>query len=233
VTHEPYYRGYDERYRRVYALGARTWRRPVVDDQLPRFVRACGLAPGDAIDLGCGEGIDAIRLAKRGWRVVGVDASPTAVRRARELASEKQVSVDFRAADVLHLAGLQAASFDLVLSIATLHMFVEAAHRRRYLREARRLLRPGGWLFIDVLARGRGRETRPVPAGEPIVYRISLGRHTRRVILPAVPSVRLSDADVRAALGDAGFLVRRLYRTGPPAQRRIIGWARKTGRCPP
>jgi SAM-dependent methyltransferase len=40
------------------------------------------LAPGRALDLGCGEGADAIWLARHGWEVVGVDVSPTALSRA-------------------------------------------------------------------------------------------------------------------------------------------------------
>ena len=47
---------------------------------------AGGLAPGRVLDLGCGEGADAIWLAQRGWAVTGVDISTTAVRRARQAA---------------------------------------------------------------------------------------------------------------------------------------------------
>lgn len=42
-----------------------------------------GLSPGRALDLGCGEGADAIWLAAHGWNVTGVDVSATAVERAR------------------------------------------------------------------------------------------------------------------------------------------------------
>ncbi len=41
-----------------------------------------GLAPGAALDVGCGEGADAIWLAERGWRVTGVDLSTVALQRA-------------------------------------------------------------------------------------------------------------------------------------------------------
>ncbi|GAB4003339.1 hypothetical protein GCM10029992_44610 [Glycomyces albus] len=48
---------------------------------------AAGLRPGRALDVGCGEGADAVWLAARGWRVRAVDIAPTALERAR-LAAE-------------------------------------------------------------------------------------------------------------------------------------------------
>jgi SAM-dependent methyltransferase len=50
------------------------------------------LAPGAALDLGCGEGADAVWLASRGWRVTGVDISPTALERAARHAAEAGVA---------------------------------------------------------------------------------------------------------------------------------------------
>ncbi|MFI9761620.1 class I SAM-dependent methyltransferase [Streptomyces sp. NPDC051963] len=45
---------------------------------------AADLRPGSALDLGCGEGGDAVWLASRGWRVTGIDISATALERAAE-----------------------------------------------------------------------------------------------------------------------------------------------------
>ncbi|WP_338037967.1 class I SAM-dependent methyltransferase [Nocardiopsis halophila] len=42
-----------------------------------------GLAPGRALDLGCGEGADAVWLAERGWHVAAVDISQVALDRRR------------------------------------------------------------------------------------------------------------------------------------------------------
>ena len=50
------------------------------------------LTPGRAVDLGSGEGADAIWLARQGWTVLGVDISPTAVTRARGAALEAGVA---------------------------------------------------------------------------------------------------------------------------------------------
>ncbi|CAM3451682.1 bifunctional 2-polyprenyl-6-hydroxyphenol methylase/3-demethylubiquinol 3-O-methyltransferase UbiG [Kibdelosporangium persicum] len=47
-----------------------------------------GLRPGTALDVGCGEGADAIWLAGRGWRVTGVDVSSVALDRAKQHSTE-------------------------------------------------------------------------------------------------------------------------------------------------
>jgi SAM-dependent methyltransferase len=71
------------------------------------------LAPGRALDVACGEGRNAVWLARRGWDVVAADYSPAALRKARDIAADAGVDVTFVEADATswHPAG----SFDLVL----------------------------------------------------------------------------------------------------------------------
>lgn len=76
-------------------------------------VEVTDLAPGRALDVGCGEGADAIWLAQRGWDVVAVDVSPLAVERARAAAQQAGVVVDWVCDDVLSTP-FPADSFDLV-----------------------------------------------------------------------------------------------------------------------
>jgi SAM-dependent methyltransferase len=71
------------------------------------------LAPGRALDVGCGEGADAIWLAVRGWVVTAIDVSDVALSRARTAAERAGVEVDWIGADAL-AAGVAARSFDLV-----------------------------------------------------------------------------------------------------------------------
>lgn len=59
------------------------------------------LAPGTILDVGCGEGADAIWLARRGWDVTAVDISAVAIERARAAAEAAGVTVVWRCADVL------------------------------------------------------------------------------------------------------------------------------------
>jgi SAM-dependent methyltransferase len=72
-----------------------------------------GLAPGRALDVGCGEGADAIWLARTGWTVVAIDISDVAVGRAREAAHLAGAVVEWVRGDALR-ASFPAGAFDLV-----------------------------------------------------------------------------------------------------------------------
>ncbi|MHB1582833.1 MAG: class I SAM-dependent methyltransferase [Acidimicrobiales bacterium] len=72
-----------------------------------------GLDPGTALDVGCGEGADAVWLARGGWTVTAVDISEVALSRARAAAARAGVDVEWLRADALQ-ASLPAGSFDLV-----------------------------------------------------------------------------------------------------------------------
>ena len=74
---------------------------------------AAGLVPGRVLDVGCGEGADAIWLAERGWTVTAVDVSEVALTRARDAAARAGVAVDWVGGDAFQ-AGMAARSFDLV-----------------------------------------------------------------------------------------------------------------------
>ena len=74
---------------------------------------AADLPPGRALDVGCGEGGDAIWLARQGWTVTAIDVSAVAVRRAQEAAERAGVTVEWLCGDALRTS-LPAGSFDLV-----------------------------------------------------------------------------------------------------------------------
>ena len=72
-----------------------------------------GLEPGRALDVGCGEGADAVWLAGRGWRVTALDVSEVALARGRAAAAAAGVDIEWVHAGLAE-AALAAASFDLV-----------------------------------------------------------------------------------------------------------------------
>ena len=71
------------------------------------------LVPGRALDIGCGEGADAIWLAERGWMVTAIDISAVAISRAKEAAGIAGVAVDWVTGNAQETS-FAAGSFDLV-----------------------------------------------------------------------------------------------------------------------
>ena len=102
------------------------------------------LAPGRAIDLGCGEGRNAIWLAERGWQMVGVDFSEVGLQKARELADARGVSVEWVAADLLEYRP-EPRAFDLVL---VFYLQLPADERQPILRAAVDAVAPGGTFLL-------------------------------------------------------------------------------------
>jgi SAM-dependent methyltransferase len=76
-------------------------------------VEVADLAPGRALDVGCGEGADAIWLAGLGWNVTAIDISDVALGRARAAAQRVGVSVEWICGDALS-PSLEGRTFDLV-----------------------------------------------------------------------------------------------------------------------
>ncbi|MFI6090904.1 class I SAM-dependent methyltransferase [Streptomyces sp. NPDC051218] len=105
-----------------------------------------GLTPGSALDLGCGEGGDAIWLARQGWRVTATDISRVALARAAEHADQAGVTdrVDWQHHDLG--ASFPAGSYDLV-SAQFLHSLHEMP-REQILRAAAAAVAEGGTLLI-------------------------------------------------------------------------------------
>ena len=104
------------------------------------------LPPGTALDLGCGEGGDAVWLALRGWQVTAVDVSPTALERADRHAAEAGVAG--RVTTERHELGrsFPDGTYDLV-SAAFLHSPV-ALPREDVVRRAADAVAPGGRLVV-------------------------------------------------------------------------------------
>jgi len=104
------------------------------------------LPPGTALEIGCGEGADAIWLAEQGWTVTAVDVSPTAIERARTAAVERGVAdrVRFLVTDAVD--ALPDGPFDLVVS-SFLHSWEHDFPRIGILRDAARRVAPGGSLL--------------------------------------------------------------------------------------
>lgn len=106
------------------------------------------LEPGmDVLDLACGHGRIANRLAARGAGVVGLDATPLFLERARADADARGVRVEYVEGDMRDVPW--DGRFDRIVSWFTSFGYFDDDENRAALREAHRALRPGGRLAIE------------------------------------------------------------------------------------
>ncbi|MHB0886120.1 MAG: class I SAM-dependent methyltransferase [Bacillota bacterium] len=110
--------------------------------------------PARILDVGGGPGRYAIALAGRGHQVTLLDLSANLLAVARERAAEARVTLDdYVHGNALDLTAFGRDSFDAVLLMGPLYHLLTGADRRRAVRQAARVLRPGGLLFASFISR--------------------------------------------------------------------------------
>jgi SAM-dependent methyltransferase len=108
-----------------------------------------GLEAGmEVLDLACGHGRIANRLAQRGCRVTGLDATDLFLRHARQDARERGVTVDYVQGDMRTLPW--SRRFDRIINWYTAFGYFDDAGNRQVLAQAAAALRPGGRLAMEM-----------------------------------------------------------------------------------
>jgi SAM-dependent methyltransferase len=122
------------------------------DAEVAALVRRLELVPPlQILDLACGFGRHANRLAALGHIVTGLDLMPGFLEIARREAAERGLQVDYRQGDMRQLAF--ESSFDLVLLIFTSFGYFSDEEKARLMARIARALRPDGRLAFDILNR--------------------------------------------------------------------------------
>ncbi len=158
-----------------------------------QFVRAqCEtLAVGVAVDLACGEGRNALWLARLGWQVTGVDYSAVAIERAGILAAQEGTRVasrlTWRVDDVATMQ-LRAESVDLAL-VSYVHL--PAGQRSSLMLRAALAVRPGGHVIVVGHDRRNLREGVSGPQDERLLY----DPLELRSLFAGIPATRVDLAD--------------------------------------
>jgi SAM-dependent methyltransferase len=163
-------------------------------------------AGGAVEDLGCGRGRHAIPLARRGFRVAGVDISENMLRLARSRAERERVQVEWVMEDMRTFC--RPGAFDLALSLFTSFGYFSDAENQQVLDNIGKSLRRGGMLLLDLRNAGKGLSrledmdmTVEVPSGS-LRMSIRFDRRTMRAsaehTLTRSDGIRISSAfDVR------------------------------------
>jgi SAM-dependent methyltransferase len=108
------------------------------------------LPGGLVLDLGCGEGRHTYEAAEQGYRALGIDAEPLAIRRARALASKHPRArgrARFQVGEIFSLL-FRPATFDLLIDYGCLH-HVTRRDTRRYIDRVLSVLKPGGYFLLS------------------------------------------------------------------------------------
>lgn len=157
-------------YRLAYTIGFHPWEElaehpPFAGKLLELVAREeVGREPpyGPALDLGTGSGVWGVQLARRGWRVTGVDIVEKALHRARERVDAAGVEMRLVQGDVTALQQANVgAGFRLVLDTGTFHG-LGPAERQAMAREVSAVSADDATVLLDCFApRRRG----PLPRG--------------------------------------------------------------------
>jgi ubiquinone/menaquinone biosynthesis C-methylase UbiE len=148
------------------------------------------------LDVGCGSGTAALKLAAQNYTVTAIDASTSMIERVRARSEAANVIIDARVMDGQHLE-FADATFDAALSVFGVILFPDAV---RGLAEVRRVVKRGGTVGI-------------VTWTEPQNYELAaLMRQAILAVKPDLPPSKLpaqlryqNSADFRALFRDAGF----------------------------
>ncbi len=145
------YRKQRKFFRKAYEEGRHGWPVEGATPDVERLARRLGSGrERKALDLGCGEGRHTILLARLGYDATGLDYEPLALGKARAFARRAGVRARFVEGNALDLR-FPPGAFDLVLDYGCFHHVVRRDWPR-YLRQAARILRPGGRLILSVFS---------------------------------------------------------------------------------
>jgi len=126
------------------------WNAGGPDADLVRLVNSGRIPVGHALDIGTGPGHDAVFLIQRGFNVIAIDISPTAVRLARENASNAGVFGFFQEGDIRHIP-VEDAFVNFVHDRGCFHV-LRAEERPQAVSEIHRVLARRGLVLLRVFS---------------------------------------------------------------------------------
>lgn len=205
-----YYEAYDDRYQVVHGHDLR-WFGDEPSAIVAETIRRFGIGRDRPIlELGCGEGRDAIPLLRDGYRLLATDVSPAAVDYCRRLLPEQAPA--FQVLDCV--GGTLDGAFTFIYAVAVLHMLVADEHRAAFYRFIRDHLEPEGAALICTMGDGQQERCGDIAAAFQPTARDCGGQ---RLYLPDTPCRMVSFPTLERELAGAGLTAAERGMTAIPA----------------
>jgi 2-polyprenyl-3-methyl-5-hydroxy-6-metoxy-1,4-benzoquinol methylase len=164
------YQAHEFEYRKMKDQGVGAWSKSGADGDVvagatERFFEdllAQGWMPkkGRVIELGCGTGAISRWFSQKGYSVVGVDISETAIERAEE--NSKDLGIEFHSKDVTNSKICELGNFDIVIDGHCLHCLTDKKARTNFISNAYAMLRKGGVFVAETMCAPLNRKAVPV-----------------------------------------------------------------------
>jgi 2-polyprenyl-6-hydroxyphenyl methylase / 3-demethylubiquinone-9 3-methyltransferase len=141
------------------------------------------LQGASVLDVGCGGGLLAEALARRGAKVQAIDLSPAMITTAQLHAAESGLAIDYQVQDAALLAQLHPQHFD---AVCCMEMLEHVPDPQAFLVTLSRLVKPGGSVFVSTLNRNLKSFMLAIVGAEYVLRLLPRGTHEyERFIRPA------------------------------------------------
>lgn len=193
-----YYEAYDERYKAVHQKNLR-WMGEESSPIVTEIIQKHGISKENSVlEIGCGEGRDAVYLLKKGYNLSATDVSPEAVNYCK--ARYKAFSDRFDLLDVV--SGTLDKKFDYIYSVAVIHMLVEDEDRKAFYAFIKEHLTENGIALICTMGDGEMERKTDISIAFDLGERVCEGE----TVLVAETSCRIVTAQTfEKELKDIGF----------------------------
>ena len=193
-----YYEAYDERYKAVHKKNLR-WMGYAPSDIVFEIIKKYGISADDTVlEIGCGEGRDAVYLLEKGYNLSATDVSPEAVNYCKS--QYKDFADRFDLLDAVQ--GKLDKKFDYIYSVAVIHMLVEDEDRQAFYAFIKEHLTENGFALICTMGDGEMERKTDVSVAFDLGERVCEGE----TVLVAETSCRIVTAQTfEKELKDIGF----------------------------
>ena len=164
MKNKKYYEAYDDRYKKIHEETSLAWAGERPSPTLEKLLKKYGADENSSIlEIGCGEGQNALNLINLGYNIEASDVSPEAIKWCKERARVNNIDEKhFFVMDILKNS--LDKKYDFIYSVAVLHMLVEDEDRIGFFNFIRSHLKENGRAFVIVM--GDGKETRKTDASK-------------------------------------------------------------------